>query len=279
MGLPDLSQSMYMARLRYIQSIHESPERRNPDTLVRHFIPALQRWRTAWLAREELSKLRADPFYYYLLARTKHYDPVVNDAVADGVQQIVSVGCGSDTRAYRFKDLLRSKGVSVLECDQPEAIHAKQRIANRRWRFDHVEYLPVDLNDDAWPELEHWLGKRTGQKALVLMEGVSPYVNDSTFCRFLLLLATKLSTGSHVAYDFKIRGVNDDFGRVGRTKSPFRLSLASDEVATFHAASGLRLERMELSSELCARLLPGLVGSAAPLFSEDGFVRLQVGGA
>ena len=279
MKLPNLSKSMDMASLRYIQSIHESAERRNPDTLVRYYIPLLKRWRTAWLGREELSKLRADPFYYYLVARTKYYDQVINEAVSDGVQQIVSVGCGSDTRAYRFEHLLRSKGVGVLECDQPEVIHAKQRMAKRWRRFDHVEYLPIDLNDDAWPELEHWLGERSVTKALVLIEGVSPYVNDSTFCRFLRLLATKLSAGSHVAYDFKIRGVDDDFGRVGRTQRPFRLSRASDEVATFHTAHGLRLERMELSSELCARLLPGLTESAASLFSEDSLVRLQVGRA
>src|SRR5437016_10304251 len=143
MGLPNLSKSMDIARLRYIQSIHESPERRNPDTLVRHFIPILARLRTAWLGRQELSKLRADPFYYYLVARTHYYDQVVNDAVADGVQQIVNVGCGSDTRAYRFKHLLRSQGVHILECDQPQAIYAKQRIA-QRWRpCDYVEYLPI----------------------------------------------------------------------------------------------------------------------------------------
>ncbi len=252
---------MDIARLRHIQSIHESPQCRNPDALVRHFIPILERLRTAWLGREELSKLRADPFYYYLVARTKYYDQVVNEAVSDGVQQIINVGCGCDTRAYRFKHLLRSRRVKVLECDQPKAIHAKRQMA-RRWRcFDYVEYLPID---------------RTRTKALVLMEGVSPYINGSNFGRFLVLLATRLLPGSHVAYDFKIRGVHDDFGRVGRIQEPFRLSRASDEVATFHEALGLRLEHMELSSELCARLLPGLAESDITLFSEDGLVRLRV---
>ncbi len=256
MGLPNLSKSMDIARLRYIQSIHESPEHRNPDTLVRHFIPILARLRTAWLGQEELSKLRADSFYYYLIARTKYYDQVVNEAVSDGVQQIINIGCGCDTRAYRFMDLLRSRNVKVLECDQPKAIHAKQQAA-KRWRcFGYVEYLPIDLNDDTWPELEHWLGARARTKTLVLMEGVSPYIDGGNFGRFLVL--------------------RDDFGRVGRTQEPFRLSRARDEVATFHEALGLRIEHMELSSELCTRLLPGLAESAVTLFSEDGLVRLQV---
>ena len=74
----------------------------------------------------------------------------------------------------------------------------------------------------------------------------------------------------------RFAGVHDDFGRVGRIQEPFRLSQASDEVATFHEQHGLRLEHMELSSELCRRLLPGLAESAVTLFNEDGLVRLQV---
>ena len=276
MALPGLSSLMYVARLRYIQSIHEPPDRRNPDTRVRRFLPLLERWRAAWLGREELARLRKDPFYYYLIARTTYYDSVVHDAVSDRVQRVVNVGCGSDTRAYRFRQLLRGHGVTVLECDQPELIAAKRRMV-KWWRgLDHVQYLPVDLNDGAWPELERSLQARTDSKTLVMMEGVSPYVDARSFRRFLQVLSTTLSPGSHVAYDFKIRGVDDGFGRAGRTEEPFRLSRDEDEVIAFHATHGLRLERLELSAVLCARLLPGVVESNVPLFAEDGLVRLQV---
>jgi methyltransferase (TIGR00027 family) len=275
MALPNLSNSMYVARLRYIQTIHESPERRNPDRFVKHFIPMMLRFRTAWLSQAELSKLRTDPFYYYLVARTRYYDQVVNDAIADGIQRFVIVGCGSDTRSYRFKDLLRDKGIRVLECDQPEAIYEKKRLT-RRWRhFGHVEHLAVDLNDGEWPKFEHWLG---GVKptTLVMIEGVSPYINENAFSQFLRLLATRLAVGSHVAYDFKIGGVKDSFGRAGRTEKPFRLSTSRDDVAAFHQMLGLRLDHMELSSALGMRLLPSLNGY--PLFEEDGLLRLRVMG-
>jgi methyltransferase (TIGR00027 family) len=268
---------MYVARLRYIQTIHEPPEWRNPDTLVRHFIPKLLRFRTVWLGKGKLAQLRSDPFYYYLVARTRYYDGVVRDAIAEGVQRIVSVGCGSDTRAYRFKDALCSKGIKVLECDQVEAISQKQRLT-KRWRhFDHVEHLAMDLNEGAWPSLEAWLGDLR-PKILLLMEGVSPYVDDGAIGQFLRLLATRVAAGSQVAYDYKIRGVKDDFGRTGRTEKPFRLSASRGEVAAFHEALGLRLEHMELSSELGRRLLPDLNGSPR-LFEEDALLRLYVIGA
>src|SRR5262249_26297885 len=158
-------------------------------------------------------------------------DQVVTDAVAQGIRQIVIVGCGSDTRAYRFQGMLRDRGVKVLECDQPQAIHIKQRMT-KRWRHsDYVEYLPIDLNDNAWPALGRWLGDASSPPSLVLMEGVSPYVNEATFGAFLRFLAKTLSPGSQVAYDFKIRGMSDTEGLSERTRQPFRLPAAENEVA------------------------------------------------
>jgi methyltransferase (TIGR00027 family) len=273
--MPSASNLMSVARLRYIQSIHEASERRNPDLLVRYFIPVVERWRLAWMSQEELSKVRMNPFYYYLVARTKYYDQLFCDAAAAGVQSIVNVGCGSDTRSYRFMQVLRSNGVTVLECDQPEAVRVKQRIAKRWQGPNRVDYLPIDLNDGAWPDVTRWLDERPERKTLVLMEGVSPYVEDMSFKQFLLLLAGKLTAGSLVAYDFKIRGFGGDLGRNGRTKSPFRLPSAKDQVTAFHEALGLRLERLELSVDLCARLLPS-VASSASLFSGDVLVQLRV---
>src|SRR5262245_55460442 len=222
MRLPDSSKAFYVASLRYLQSIHEVADRRNPDTLVRHFIPPLQRLRARWLGTQELERLRADPFYFYLAARTRYYDEVFTSAIANGVRHIVCVGCGSDTRAYRFRQLLLDHQVRVLECDQAGALDVKRRVA-RRWNAsDYVHYLALDLNDDDWPTLTSRID-RTGAKVLLLLEGVSPYVNASSFTSFLDTMALKLPPGSHVAYDYKLRGVSDDFGKTARTVAPFRM--------------------------------------------------------
>jgi methyltransferase (TIGR00027 family) len=265
---------MFVARLRYIQSVHERPEWRNPDRLVRHFIPFFERCRLTWFGGEEVSKLRENPFYYYLVARTKYYDQVLAEAVTDGVRSIVNVGCGTDTRAHRFSHLLKQHGVRVLECDRPEAIRAKQQIVKRWQDGQHVEYLQIDLNAGTWPDLAEWLHNRGG-RTLVLMEGVSPYIDDVSFGSFLSLLASTLAAGSQVAYDFKIRGVDDDLFREGRTRRPFRLPTANGDVAAFHEAHGLQLEHLELSSELWARLLPGVANPALSSFAEDALVRLR----
>ena len=270
--------TMNVAELRHIQSIHETTEFRNPDTFVRHFLPESRRQRLAKLGQWRLAMLRSHPFYYYLLARTKYYDGVLLHAISDKMQYVISVGCGNDTRPYRFEHVLKQKGVEVLECDLPEVISNKQRMANRLGTFDHIAYLAIDLNDGAWPDFEHWLGTHNKAKALVLIEGVSPYVNAEAFGRFLDLLARKLPAGSRVAYDFKFRGVNDNFGRGDRTQTLLRLSGVTEEVVAYHEGLGYRLSHFEQSSDLSARLLTGPAKPNAPLFTEDGLILLDVVG-
>lgn len=275
MVFPDLSNSMKVAQLRYIQTIHEQGERRNPDTLVRHFIPLIERMRSQWIGRGRLRDLRASPFYYYLVARTKYYDAVVEEAIASGVRNIMGVGCGSDTRAHRFDELMRNHAVNVLECDQPESIRAKQAIARRLPGKGHVEYLAVDLNHGPWHELERRIKERSAQKTLVMMEGVSPYIHAGVFEKFLDLLSRLLLPGSEVAYDFKIAGVNDCAGGSGKSDPLFRLLPSSAEVEAFHRKHHLELEHLEFGCGLSARLIPGL-GAADGAYAEDVLVRLRV---
>jgi methyltransferase (TIGR00027 family) len=276
MRLRCFSNSGGVAELRYIQSIHEQPELRNPDTMVRHFLPVRQRWRCAWLGRDDLAALRSDPFYYYLVARTKYYDELFLRAITDGARSILNIGCGTDTRAIRFADLLRDRGVKVLECDQAETISDKQRVVQRLGALDHVDYMSIDLNDDDWPDLDQWLSVNGRAKALVLLEGVSPYVNFEAFTSFLRFLARRLASHSRVAYDFKLRGVDDGFGRDGRTHRPFRLPAVAEDVAAHHEALGYGVKRVDWSSGLAARLPIGREPLEIPLFREDGLVQLEI---
>ena len=276
MSNPGFSNSVGVAESRYIQSIHETSELQNPDNLVGQFLPFLQRWRCIGLSHSQVALLRNTPFYYYLNARTRYYDKVFLDAIAGNAQYIINVGCGIDTRAYRFEPALSQKGVKVLECDQPQAIQVKQGMAKRVGACGHVTYISIDLNDNTWPAFEQWLVKNNTARVLVMMEGVSPYINVEPFSRFLRLLAGNLPRGSRVAYDFKIRGIADDFGRVGRTQRPFRLEGGKAEITAFHEQLGFRLEHFERSSDLTVRLLANQEKPRHPLFLEDALIQLEV---
>ena len=270
MNLPNLSYMMNVGQLRYIQSLCEAAEYRNPDALVGAFLSIRQRLGCILRGKLFMSRLRADPFYHYVLARTKYYDEVFLDAVKYSVTCIINIGCGSDTRAYRFAHVLKQKGITVLECDQPQVIHVKQKIAQRHWSMDHIRYVPLDLNDTRWTEFVRLLDEKSQGPVLVMMEGVSPYISRETFEAFLRLLATKLHPRSFLAYDYKIVGAMEDVGRSVRAQQLFRLPAERNEVAAYHDALGFQLQHIELSTELSRRLLPGL----PLLFDEDCLLRL-----
>lgn len=267
MSLPNLSWMMNVCELRYIQARYEPAAWRNPDAMVGAFLPLPRRLACAVRGVLLRSQLRGKPFYRYLLARTRYYDEVFLGAVDDRVRRIVNIGCGSDTRAHRFAPLLRRKGVAVLECDQPQAIRAKQRIAERRWAADHVSYVALDLHARAWSALE---GCLDAAPALVMMEGVSPYIGTEPFEAFLRFLAARLAPRSVVAYDFKIVDTPEAPGVVPALPRPFRLPAERGHVAAYHAALGFELQHMELSRDLCRRLAPG---EALP-FDYDCLLRL-----
>jgi methyltransferase (TIGR00027 family) len=220
--------------------------------------------------------MQSKPFYSYLIARTKYYDKLYLDAIDADVQCIMNIGCGLDSRSGRFEHILRQKCLKVLECDLSEAISHKQSKAKDLRNYSHVAFVSIDLNDDTWPDFEHWVGKNNPTKSYVFMEGVSPYVDVKTFTRFLRLLGRTLARGSRVAYDFKLRGINDKFGRGGRTKIPFRLGGGREELAAFHEELGYHLVHMERSANLSTRLLPCLEKLTLPLFTEDALIQLEV---
>jgi methyltransferase (TIGR00027 family) len=275
MSIRNLSNLMYVAELRYVQSLYECGQVQGPDTYVRHFIPLLRRWRLNGLNRKQLAELRANPFYYYLIARTKYYDDIFHDAVEDNFKSIINIGCGGDTRSYRFGRLFKKHGIRVLECDQALVIAGRLRAAKRLKSFCNISYAAIDLNGDAETKFAHWLNRTNSRKVLVMMEGVSPYIDREAFGRFLRGLALMLPAGSRLVYDFKLCGCADGFGCTRRTGTTFRLPPELSEIAMYHEERGFRLYHAELSSDLTVRVLPGL-DPHVDLFRQDCLVQLEV---
>jgi O-methyltransferase involved in polyketide biosynthesis len=80
-----------------------------------------------------------------------------------------------------------------------------------------------------WPDFEHCLEAIT---ALVMLEGVSPYIKAASFDQFLRFLVVKLHPESIVAYDYKIQGHDDQAGNL------FRLPVTKHDVIAYHERLG-----------------------------------------
>ena len=231
-----------------------------------------ERDRCLRLSPAALADLRSSPYYYYLVARTKFYDQAMLDGVARGIRRIVLIGSGHDTRLYRFGGHFAALDVDLAECDQPDAITAKQSLAAGLPHARRVAYLGIDLNTpESWEGLQSWLATNT-LPTLVCAEGVSPYIETSSFLRFLEMLATRLPAGSRLAYDFKRTGVAEDFGRSGGVAAPFRLPLDEEAVVGLHARAGFAQATLTTPAALMQAFVPSWNTGVSPLFDEDAVV-------
>ena len=163
--------------------------------------------------------------------------------------------------------------MAAVECDQPEAIREKQHLAQRYFGAEHVEYLDVNLNLGAWANLEGWLDRHRADVGLVMLEGVSPYIERRRFEQLLRMLAGALHPSSVLAYDYKVTGVDDRFG--AQSGEPvWRLSREQPATEVLHRDLGFRLLRFENSIDLTSRLPLRRVPDEVNLFNEDVLLQL-----
>lgn len=273
--LSEYSNLSATARYRHIQSIHENNDLRNPDILAGALMSPRERRKCFRLNYFSLTRLRRNPYYFYLNARTKFYDQLILDAVSTGIGRILIIGAGFDTRLYRFGGHLAANHVDLAECDQPNAIAIKQKLAKQLPYSGNIRYLSADLNHgDSWNPIIEWLKSKNNVPSLVYLEGVSPYIESSRYLEFLTTLHSVMPENSWLAYDFKKEGLEDNFGVTSEIPSPFRMKIDSDTIKEIHGNLGFKEATLITPSELMQIHTPSWNSDVSPLFHEDAIVKL-----
>lgn len=134
--------------------------------------------------------------------RIRFFDDVVQDAAGKGFSQLVILGAGYDTRAYRINTL---KGlVRIFEIDRPETLERKRGILKKIFGEipDHVTFIPLDMADaDCWQDLAR-AGWAPWAKTLFLLEGLVMYLPRPAVDRLLAGIAGHCGAGSAVLFDY-----------------------------------------------------------------------------
>jgi methyltransferase (TIGR00027 family) len=113
------------------------------------------------------------------VARTKVLDEAVEAALAAGTEQLVILGAGYDSRAYRLAGAGR---IPVFEVDHPDTQAVKQRIVGDVLGGlpAHVRFVPVDFDHDDLAAALERAGLVVGRRTFVLWEGVASYLTPET---------------------------------------------------------------------------------------------------
>jgi methyltransferase (TIGR00027 family) len=154
------------------------------DEIVRH-------------ARETPSSRRMRLF---ISIRTRFAEDALSAAYARGVRQLVVLGAGLDTYAYR-KSL--PDGLKIFEVDHP----ATQAFKRERLAAAHIDlpsalsYVPVDFERDTCGDRLSEAGFDPNARTFVTWLGVIPYLTQQAIWSTLTYIS-KLPGGAEVVFDY-----------------------------------------------------------------------------
>ncbi|MFF5296147.1 class I SAM-dependent methyltransferase [Paractinoplanes globisporus] len=209
------------------------------------------------------------------VARTRLIDDLVIEALGRGARQVLLLGAGYDSRAYRLPGIAR---VAVYEADHPATQAVKRRLvrgAVRPERRRHVRYVPVDLLTEDLGDALFAAGFGALEPTVVVWEGVTNYLSEPAVDATLRRLASLTATGSSLIFTYVDRRVLDgevDAGSwaeaVRRQGEPWTFGFDPAALPGYLAARGMRLA-LDLSTRDAAEryLQPlGRIEDAAPFY-------------
>lgn len=195
-----------IALQRYAESMLPEETRIFFDPLAIHF---LDPGKLAW-ARDhpaETGAMAADlerrmpGWSNSIRARVRYFDDAAERAARDGVRQMVVLGAGYDTRAYRI-DAVRDR-MRVFEVDRPPILARKTGILARVLGGvpDHVTAVPLDLErEDLWDRLAR-AGFSGDLSTLFVLEGLVMYLPRETVERLFDGIARHAPEASPLLFD------------------------------------------------------------------------------
>ncbi len=133
--------------------------------------------------------------------RTIAIDNSLEDALNSGCSQVVNLGAGYDSRAYRIEGVERA---TYFEVDHPHTQEYKRKIIVKALGEipSHVRLVPVNFNqDDLLDELQRG-GFQVGMKTFYIWEGVTVYITGEAVDETLRFVVDNSTTGSRIIFTY-----------------------------------------------------------------------------
>lgn len=156
-------------------------------------------------------------------ARVRYFDDFVRAAAGEGMEQLVILGAGYDTRPYRIEGLKGNANVKVFEVDHPETQSLKKEKIEMIFGGlpDHVVYVPIDFEMESMGLKLLENGYYRSKKTLFLMEGLVMYIPPKVVEEMLSFIVNDSAKGSEVLFDYFIQSVVDGTYETGKNMRDF----------------------------------------------------------
>uniref|UniRef100_A0A383WF02 S-adenosyl-L-methionine-dependent methyltransferase n=1 Tax=Tetradesmus obliquus TaxID=3088 RepID=A0A383WF02_TETOB len=137
----------------------------------------------------------------FIDVRTQWFDEAMEQAFDDGIQQVVVIAAGYDTRAYR----LSRPGVKFYEIDLPHASKNKQELVRSLLpadKYPRPEFVAADLSKVKLADALAATSFDPTKTTLFTAEGLLYYLPPAAVQQLLTCVSTISAPGSRVMFDF-----------------------------------------------------------------------------
>lgn len=258
-----------VARCRAIAAHETREEIRGHDHLAEVFLDDAARQSLSNPVVYPMILKKLDDFspgsYEYFIARTAYLDDVVEAALREGIPQLVFLGAGYDTRAYRFSHLLQAS--HVFELDEPATqAHKRGMLEGAGVAVpDQVTYVAIDFTTESLAKRLFEAGYAPDQQTLFVWEGVTYYLPPQTVDETLRFIRRNAPAGSRVCFDYMLPKSQLE-GRFGAqqargamealyTDEPLYFDLDESQAGRFLAERGFALCDHLTAEDMQARYL------------------------
>lgn len=179
--------------------------------------------------------------------RTRYIDDVVTGLAEGGITQVVILGAGLDTRAFRLPALA---GASVYELDLPGSQeYTVERLRDVPALAAAVRFVPADLTTQPLGDVLDAAGLDRTAPVLFVWEGVTQYLPEAAVRSTLACIGASVP-GSALVFTYVRRGTIDGSAWDGlhqgqqrrlHASEPWLFGLAPDEVPGVLESYGLIL--------------------------------------
>jgi methyltransferase (TIGR00027 family) len=187
--------------------------------------------------------------FVHVLARTRIIDDTLCAEIRDGAVQVVVLGAGYDTRAYRMQELLKRAivfEVDLLPIQELKKLQVREvldQIPN------NVVFVPTDFTNGELGTVLPKAGYHAEQRTVFVLEGVSYHLPESSVDAILRFVASNSAPGSTIIFDYEServpRGDHDDeelkeiMARLSRWGEPHVFGLPVGNARAFVEQRGL----------------------------------------
>ncbi len=185
-----------------------------------------------------------------ILCRTRYIDDVLKRSLEEGLEQVVILGAGFDSRAYRIPGMDR---VQVFEIDLPGTRKLKEnRLESVLGAVPkNVTLIGMDFDQQDLGDILADAGFQKGKRTLFIWEGVTQYLTAEAVSNTLEFVSDVSGAGSAIVFTYVRRGIIDGTDRpewmgpflsfARRVGSPMIFGLDQAELEQYLSDRGLKL--------------------------------------